>query len=139
MYKYTAISYEHIDLRYNTQLEVLSFWGCSSAIIQRQFLGLAYQASSGNLRELNISLDRIAIRELNNMVHVGAECLPELAAIDTLLQHPNFANLERLNIGLPRVVDSMREFFPHTAARNILRLMNISEMSLRNGEGSLYM
>ncbi|KZP21414.1 hypothetical protein FIBSPDRAFT_506862 [Athelia psychrophila] len=48
-----VISYEHLDLRHNNWLEVLSFWGCSLSVIQSQFLTLAYQVASSHLRELH--------------------------------------------------------------------------------------
>ncbi|KZP07486.1 hypothetical protein FIBSPDRAFT_902013 [Athelia psychrophila] len=123
-----VISYEHIDLRYNTRLEVLSFRDCHWSIIQRHILALAYQVSSIHLRELNISIPHLSTHKLNVMLKGGPEGLSELAGIDTLLQRSNFANLEGFNIGLRSTMDLMQEIFPHTAARNILRVMDGSEM-----------
>ncbi|KZP21391.1 hypothetical protein FIBSPDRAFT_891104 [Athelia psychrophila] len=126
--RYKHVSYENVDLRYNSRLETLSFWGCGAPVIRHNGLDIINRVSSSNLRELNISLDWLSIGDLNRIEHIGAESLPELAAIDTLLQHPNFSNLEGLNIGLPRVVDSMQNFFPRTSARDLLHVMCYSKM-----------
>lgn len=83
------------------------------------FLDLTYQVSSSRLRELNLSIFDIPWEEFNAVLEAGPESLPELLAIDTLLQRPNFANLESVNLELRRMA-SMQEFLPRTAARNIL-------------------
>ncbi|KZP21411.1 hypothetical protein FIBSPDRAFT_1044164 [Athelia psychrophila] len=106
------ISYEHIDLQYNTQLEVLTVSACTPNIIRRHGLSIIDQVTSRNFRRLNISLH-------HEQPVILYENQPKLAAIDTLLQRPNFANLEELNIGLA-VVINIQEFFPRTAARDLL-------------------
>lgn len=53
----------------------------------------------------------------------------QLSALDARLQHANFANLERLLVGLPDgAANSLHEVFPLTAARNLVRAMSIYEM-----------
>lgn len=108
-------------MRYNNRLETLSFWGCTPSLTRRQCLALVNQVSSGNLRELNISLDSIN--------RDRPEDLQELCTIDTLLQGPAFANLDGLNVGLPEVEDSMEAFFPRAAARDLLRVLDNNAMS----------
>ncbi|KZP04051.1 hypothetical protein FIBSPDRAFT_904556 [Athelia psychrophila] len=136
-----SISYEQIDLIHNTRLEVLSFWEVPLPIIRHNGLSIIKQVSSSNFRELNVSLHH-HLWGPGPLLVGGAKSLPELAAIDTLLQHPGFANLEGFNIGLPRTMDSIRGFFPLTAARNRLRIMSARDVqrshALRNGEGSVW-
>lgn len=126
----SAISHEAMDLRHNTRLETLSFWRCGPPFILCTGVAGLDQMTSSNLRELNVSFrDCNSIVELSNILEAGPEGLWEQAAIDTLLQCPTFANLERVNIGLPRAVDSMQNFLPRTAARGLLHVMSGSEMA----------
>lgn len=118
-------SYEDINLQYSTQLEVLTLSRCTESIIQRNGLAIIDQVTSSHFRELNISI-------LSHEMHIDsllAETRPHLSAVDVCLQHANFANLERLLIGLPSgVVNPLHKFFPLTAARNLVRVTSIGEM-----------
>ncbi|KZP27071.1 hypothetical protein FIBSPDRAFT_948724 [Athelia psychrophila] len=129
-----SISYEQIDLTHNTRLEVLSFWDLPSPIIPHNGLSIIKQVSSSSFRELNVSLHH----SLCGAGGISPEGLRELAAIDTVLQRPSFVNLEGFNIGLPKVVHSIQELFPRTAARNRLRIMSASDVqrshALRNAK-----
>lgn len=117
-----------MDLRYNSRLETLSFWCCGSTV--SEVLAILNQISSSNLRALNICFhDCGSIGQLTYPLENGPEALRELALIDTLLQYPNFSNLEELNVGFPRVVDSMPDFFPRTTARGLVHVRRGSEMA----------
>lgn len=120
-----GISYEPINLRYNTRLEVLSLLGCSGPIIWINGLAIIDQVSSSSFRKLNITIDSIDCERRDNILD---NHILQLTAIDTHLQRPNFANFEGLNIGLPMDARSMQEFFPQTAARDLLRVMCDAEM-----------
>lgn len=139
LYIYDLVySFEHLNLQYCTQLEVLTLSRCTPSILRRNGLAIIDKVSSSHFREFNISIlsHQIAIDS------VLAENQPQLAAVDARLQQPNFGNLERLTIGLPPdVANSMQDFFPHTAARNLLRVMSIDKIdelpAFTNGQGSL--
>lgn len=124
------MSHEEMDLRYNSRLETVSFWRCGSAVIQHTGLAIFNQISSSNVRVLNICFrDDSSIGQLTYPLDNGREGVRELALIDTILQRPNFANLEELNVGFPKVVESMPDFFPRTAARGLLHVRRGSEMA----------
>lgn len=69
----------------------------------------------------------------------------KLRALDDHLQKPNFAALEALTVGLsqdhPGTPDTMAEYFPRTAARGLLRIMDIvtMERSVATGKGAVSM
>lgn len=119
-----------------THLEVLTLSRCTSSILYRRGLSVIDQVSSDRFRELNISI-------LSHESYIDSlldEIRPQLSTIDTQLQQPSFVNLERFNIGLP-VVNNLQEFLPLTAARDLLRVVDIGEMdklpAITNGQGGL--
>lgn len=125
-----------IHLRENIGIEVLTFSRCTWLTLTRNTLALLHEFTGTQLRELNISF----VVSLDDLEDVHRARLEDL---DTHLQGPNFASLEALTIGLPEgypaSLNLMKEFFPLTAARGLVRVMNIVAMEqlVTRGNGTV--
>lgn len=125
---------QHLELQFNTSLEMLTFANCTCITLERNTLAMLGQVSSNRFRLLNIS------------VGVVAEALDRhrsrFAAVDTILQNANFSNLEALTIGLPKVdpeyLNLIEDYFPRTTARGLVSVMDGFDMArqVRQGRGA---
>lgn len=128
-----------IHLRENIGIEVLTFSRCTGLTLTRETLALLDEFTGTQLRELNISFKK----SLDDLEDVLSFHRARLQDLDTLLQGPNFASLEAVTFGLPEgcpaSLHTMKEFFPLTAARGLVRVMNIvaMEQSVTRGNGTV--
>lgn len=83
------------------------------------------QISSNRFRCLNISF----VDNRGDLESQLIRCRPQLTAIDEHLQWTNFVNFEYLTLGVPdNFVDMIKDCFPRTAERGLLRVMSVEEM-----------
>ncbi|KAF7968388.1 hypothetical protein HWV62_30661 [Athelia sp. TMB] len=112
-----GIQFEGIDLRSFTRLETLTLWDCTPVMVH----AIVEQISSRGIQELNIDASKMNMGEDSSM--------RILAVVDNIIQYPNFAHLEELNI--LGGTDVVQGSFPRSAARGIFRIVD------RGGMGRL--
>lgn len=134
-----VFSDEHLNLQNNTGIEVLTFSRCTDLTLRRNTLAMLGQISSNRFRELNISFEA----SLDALPLVLTIHRSRLADLDRCLQKQNLCALEALTIGLPHgypaSLNTMEEFFPRTAARGKVRVMDMVAMErlVTRGKGTV--
>lgn len=104
-----------INLEFNTHLETLTLLGRAPHICGLAFIS---QLSSTNIKEINI--------DVNTDLRISNE---KFVVIDTILQRPNFAHLDSLNLWVEEIPgDWLQTTLPWCAARGVAHLVKRKEL-----------